>query len=780
MEVKEYHPKEQQKPKVTNQRSSLPSLNKNRSQIENSISVKEEKNDLNRTGSFPNIHKRGNLSNSQASGTQNYYHSNFMASQRPDFGPSNKNEHQDYHRKEQDKKATVVEPATTRGSVNKSVNELTDTSGLGHQEGLQNKYYKRKPFSWMTQGSFFNMLDPNTLYLTSPSESMELTGRIAKKKLSEKETSQLQSTKYSTRKDQNYLNLVPKENSYLQIREPYFLQSPADFYKKVVPPRDPPQQRKPLPITIKRQMKEKIEPSEITKYILLPENEMILPHKKGDREMVAADFTYHQLSMYQPLRTKSDKDLYEVNDVGEKAQDSDSDDRAFKSVIVQKYVFDTSKKELEAIKKLIVHYEANDPKLIKNTEKTLTSEEHGQDAIGYSKRQFEKENEIINLFLVNLNDQNHIEDDQLRMLKSIVHKRLALISQILSNLDYSSKIKKYIKKKEDNYLEYLNAQNAKDNQLTLVGVRTGENLSSWKKSKTKGLKKLRKNDFIKNIKKQAEDSSMESESSSDEVNRERLKYEKVLSKKINIDKQKFHELCMNFIKKEVKRIKHVIQINEARRKALPNPNRDCKTAMGFSENLMNLIKKNKEFLPADIKMDLLKIMPLSDLKELGNDLFIDDELTRRELLSQFSSKGDALKHQRDELNKDSSLPQELEGKELEEATLNFEQLAIQLNRVITEMIGEDDVLKTEPNHDGSESQKALKRLATLEVKSLSREQKRNLRNRGLVISNGRILLKDNQGNTLDTITMKIEKSKSQIIRESPQQENHEEGQEYLN
>lgn len=534
--------------------------------------------------------------------------------------------------------------ATDLGTEARSINEFTDRSALAIQEHPENKFFKRKPFSWMSQGDSFTMIETGNLYLTNPVDTMEYTGRTSgARKLNKTINSQFPNSLYSKQWEET----LPKNQvntAYLQIKEPYLLRSQAEFYKKVIPERLPPPPPRPQPVSIRRfQDRTDQDRTEVSKYILMPDSQTDIKHTAGDRHLLASDFTRHQLALYDPILNPSmrGESSLSLRDDGVKQSDAaDDDDRHFKSVVVQKYVFDNSKRELEAVKKLILYYEMRDYGVLHPNAQKKGLNGDTSVSLGYSKVEFEKENRMINLFLLSLQNQKEIENQPLQILKNIVHKRLVLVTQILENLDYASKIKKYIEKKERNYLNYLNLQNQSRIDLRLVGIRVEDEVSLAKTRGHRSPAKINKKLKMKRNREGTIDSNMEYESSSEESVDRNVQYQRVLSKKVNIDKRKLLELCLGYIRKEVKRIKYAIKVNDLRRKALPNPNRICRTAMGFSENLMNLLKKNKEFLPSDIKADLIKILPASHLKELGGDLFIDDEILRQEMMSEFSSKGD--------------------------------------------------------------------------------------------------------------------------------------------
>lgn len=65
------------------------------------------------------------------------------------------------------------------------------------------------------------------------------------------------------------------------------------------------------------------------------------------------------------------------------------------------------------------------------------------------------------------------------------------------------------------------------------------------------------------------------------------------------------------------------------------------------------------------------------------------------------------------------------------------------------------MLQTEVGTNEDPRQTAFKKLASIDVNALSHDQKSILRNRGLLITKGRVLIQDARGNTIDAETMEV-------------------------
>jgi hypothetical protein len=641
-------------------------------------------------------------------------------------------------------------------SNSRSNTEMTAMTSFPIQEIADNKYYRRKPFSWNSQGDSFTMISPEKVYITNPELSTQISPTHRTKNTSNDTVNKtITSTMYSPKWEQTGYRSV-HDASFLQVREPYLLESPADFYRKVIPPRLPPPPPKAQAITVRRRTNMTTEKSEISKYILVPADENQLNHKPTSREWIAADFTKHQLSMYQPLVTSSSKrtelnppkdhELLGVNDSEENA------DNGFRSIIVKKFVFDNSKAELEAIKKLVLFYEQRDNTLLAQSTKTENNKADETTSLGYTKQQFDNENQMINLFLATLNDSTNPDVTQIITLKRIIEKRLELVNHILANLDYENQIKEHIMKKEDKYLKFLNNQ-INENSLAMVGKNispTKSHLRAYLKQKRRLMKRKDKKDENQD---KSKDSNMEEESSSEEFLEREVHYQKVLSRKVNIDKQKFLSLCIEFIRKELKRVKHALKMNEVRRKYLPNPNRNCRTAMGFSENLMALLKKNKEFLPQDIKMDLMRILPEGDLKELGSDMFIDDELATLAITKELDEEKRRLEELRKARRKKEEIVLDQNPVDHKETMSKFNIMAEELNNDLTKILGEKEETAPEVPGDQNPPQNNLRKLSDLDASRLTDDQKSKLKSRGVIFRQGRVMMKDTAGNVVDIETV---------------------------
>lgn len=641
-----------------------------------------------------------------------------------------------------------------------SLTEMTvQTTGPNLEMG-NNKFYKRKPFSWLSHGESFTMIRPDQVYLTRPELSTQLSvTQRSKKAMLETGYRSSNSTLYSPKWEHNTFREL-EENPSLQVKEPYLLQSQADFYRKVIPPRLPPPPPKLQPISIRKRTVATVEQSEVSKYILMPDDETKVTNRNTHDEWIAADYTKHQMSMYQPLLTPKEPNELRKGSLNQISEDNqtleDKDVSQFKSIVVQKFIFDNSKTELEAIKKLILHYEKRDQGILTQA---ATQKAEPVTSLGYSKQQFDNENQMITLFLQTLTDSQSEDVHQIASLKKIIERRLEIVNKILKNLDFDGQIKSFIKQREDKYLSQL-SQAFNEGSLAMVG----QHLTITKPKNDIHLKQKRRllRQQMRPPKKKDHDSnaSMESESSSDDSLDREVHYQKVLNRKVHIDKQQFLSLCIQFIRKEVKRVKHAIEMNDYRRKMLPNPNRVCNTAMGFSDHLMTLLKKNKEYLPQDIKMDLLKIMPAGALKELGSDMFIYDEMLTKAL----EEEAEAERRRIEELKKAkkkveiSILPPS--KAEMADTMNKFNKMAEELNNELTDILGETQEQTGENKLEEPDPNTNLKKLSGLDENRLTEDQKSKLKSRGVIFRQGRVLMKDNSGNVVDLETV-INKGREQ-------------------
>lgn len=758
-------PKQEKVAIILDKKRSLPSIKLNSDRIEKDNNERTSQKSLNPKDKLPSIDRKTILNQiplvssirleNQQPQSQRIAHNSTISSQFTSIPSAPRiNRKTSIHK----------DPMYQNVQGNRSITEMTALTSMPIQEIENNKYYKRKPFSWLSQGDSFTMINPEKVFLTKAELSSQLSNTFRSKPgLNETGYKSSNSTMYSPKWEQTGFKEID-DSAFLQVREPYLLQSPAEFYRKVIPPRLPPPPPKPQVITVRRNTLVSVEKSEISKYILIPEGENKVSHRKTDQMWIAADFTEHQMSLYQPLLTAKGKDTLRSGSIEqeqvEKQINSDEDENQFRSIVVKKYIFDNSKKELEAIKKLVLHYEQRDTDLMAQAG---SSKGDGQTILGYSRQQFDNENQMINLFLQTLSDSTSQDVQQISALKKIIEKRLALVNGILKNLDFDGQIKNYIKKREDQYLASLGQQLHEDS-LAMVG--TALPLGKPKNdSHIRQRRKLLKKKEKAKLRKKSSDSNMESESSSDESLEREVHYQKVLNRKVHIDKQRVLSLCIEFIRKEVKRVKHALQMNEYRRKMLPNPNRVCSTAMGFSENLMLLLKKNKEFLPQDIKMDLLRILPAGDLKELGSDLFIDDELASLAITKEIEDEKKRLK----DLKKSKQKPEisivPPTRAELTETMSKFNKMAEELNNDLTQILGENQEETTKEAVEQKDSTSNMNKLSGLNDRRLTDDQKSKLMSRGVIFRQGRAMMKDTQGNVVDIETV-MQQAQDQL-RKSP-------------
>ena len=260
-------------------------------------------------------------------------------------------------------------------------------------------------------------------------------------------------------------------------------------------------------------------------------------------------------------------------------------------------------------------------------------------------------------------------------------------------------------------------------------LNTEPKISLTKKKKNK-VKKAKEND--------ADDSDLETESS--EEGDQGIHYRKVLERKINLDRQKFKQLCFAFIRKEMKRMKNIIRIQMEKIETSVNPNMLSNFTLGFSDSLVSLIKKNKQDLPPDIKENLVKLLPEAVLRDLGNQIFIDDEQKRlereRELADRIKKveekkKNKLRRYKREEFGKDdealAKLTAEKEKRRLETQESQTEK---QDNRDLTE-------------------QAVRTTLQKLQSGQLSDESKKRLLDSGIQLRDGKVLIKDQKGNEID-------------------------------
>lgn len=633
-------------------------------------------------------------------------------------------------------------PGSVRGS------EVTIPHSNQSQDLDSNKYFKRKPFSWVSLGDSFNMVNPERVYLTKPDLSSN-PGSTPRTKINTTEVGckSTISTMYSQKWEKTGLREIA-EHDLLQVKEPYLLQSSADFYRKVIPPRLPPPPPKQQTTPVRGLTVLASEKPKISKFILIPEGEKLGKSKTATREWIAADFTKHQMSMYQPLHTSSpdatSRSLERTQNPKGETLSEEEQEGQFKGIIVQKFVFENSKKELEAIKKLIVNYEPRDNAILAQT---ATLPQARQSALGYSRQQFDNENQKINLFLQTLAQSSSPQISELASLKQIVDKRLAIVNDILKNLDVDGHVKQYVKQKEAKYLKFLEKRDEAGG-LKLVGTNFGYSRDALRTQNKQRKQLFKRNSIGKNTDDKSQDSGMEAESSSEGSLDRNIHYQKVLNRKVNIDQLQLTTLCVGFIKKEVKRIKHALQVNDYKRKMLPNPNRSCTSSIGFSDNLMALLKRNKEFIPPDIKMDLLKILPQTYLRELGSDMFIDDETVTMAISRELEDerlRAEAAKRAKADKNLKFG-PASKE--EFKDAMDNFAKMAEELGKELKNILGENEEGANQNGDEGT-SDSNLQKLTAMETNSLTDSQKAKLMSRGLVVRNGRLMMKDTVGNLVD-------------------------------
>lgn len=387
--------------------------------------------------------------------------------------------------------------------------------------------------------------------------------------------------------------------------------------------------------------------------------------------------------------------------------------------------------------------------------KTFT---HIPNSLGYSRVMFDKENDLINYFLHTMAESTSklsIDQQTLIELRKVISKRLTIVNSILENLDYNKQIDQYLSKQHRRFMEdqaeYTHLTNAPD--LVTVGAAFGEDKkqqNSVLKNKAKiNEKRRRRRKHTESNKgmKEDEDSDMETESFDDGSNN-KLKYRAVLDRKINIDKQQFKQLCIKFIRKEVRRIKHAHDMQKQNFSRLRNPNRNCKTSIGFSENLFNLLKQNKEDLPIDLKEDLVRLLPETTLKELGNDMFIEDQ--RR--ITEFKIKSDFLEDIQRKM-------QAISGNK--DAVARFGQIANSINSTLGLLFaGKENSLLDKSSSGpgvgilGNTSSTIFEKLALLKQEELTDEQKKLLEQQGLVLKDGKVLIQDEFGNQIEAAQLR--------------------------
>ena len=452
----------------------------------------------------------------------------------------------------------------------------------------------------------------------------------------------------------------------------------------------------------------------------------------------------------------------------------------FRTLIVTKFIFDSSKKELEMINRLIGHYEleknknnineqhSNINKMTKTGKEGIQnkheSEGHGHaliggpntqindygnySALGYSNDDFENENHLIHEFLRRVNDTDTIEMKRILELKRIVGKRLMIINGILDSLNLKKKIVNFIDDKEreigskPNITEAVDSGKVHNNQLILVGKSVGEDKdpSTQRILNTEPKLNLSKKKKIHKIQKtkESQDSDLESESSEEQDTG--VHYRKVLERKVNIDRQKFRQMCFEFIRREMRRIRNIIRIQNERLKSSRNPNRFNSISMGFSESLVSLLRKNKQDLPPDIKESLVKIMPTNLLKELGNEIYIEDELKRLERMRDLEEKERKRKEAENKKNLKKKYKREEFGVD-ESLLARHEADKIAQLQAILNNKDKDDVGETDEN--------IMKALEIINEGHISDDSKMRLLQSGLDYRDGKMMIIDKEGNEHD-------------------------------
>lgn len=301
---------------------------------------------------------------------------------------------------------------------------------------------------------------------------------------------------------------------------------------------------------------------------------------------------------------------------------SKAEEKHFRSLIIKRYLLDTSKMELETVARLITFYEGSNgtPRLNKVVEaEQILRKTYRRfpSKIGYSKEKYQKENEQIKGFLTQFESNTSIDPSYLKKLRSVISKRLLIINKILERYDIEAEIERRItkrtkdKKQEQTFME--------DMKTTGEGIELRER-EEPSKPRHFPKKNKKKN---KDAETKDEDSDMEADSVDDDENRE-LYYRKVLERKENMDKEMIKRFYLKFVRKEINRIKSVLRLQTTRMQNIINPNRLQSGYQGFTETFLNILKKRKEDLPFDIREDLIRFLPDSCLKEFGNDLFIED------------------------------------------------------------------------------------------------------------------------------------------------------------
>jgi len=422
-------------------------------------------------------------------------------------------------------------------------------------------------------------------------------------------------------------------------------------------------------------------------------------------------------------------------------------------LLVKKFIFESAKNELETINLLINHFEKqksnrcspDDTQLARELD-TLQPRPQLQgleqaDGLGYSREQFDKENNMVQLFLADITHNISPDLKKLKDLKDVIGKRLNFLRTVLAKYDFNREVNNAIDMKFNEDAGQDNKSPGEESpKMMLVGknfgmekydeegrvLNTEPRVSLTKKKKKKQMKKAKEN---------ADDSDLETESSEEED--QGIHYRKVLERKINLDRQKFKQLCFAFIRKEVKRMKNIIRMQIEKIETSVNPNMLSNVTFGFSDSLVNLIKKNKQDLPPDIKENLVKLLPETVLRDLGNQIFIDDEHNRLEREKELIKKVEEKKkrklrrYKREEFGKDDEALARLTA---EKEKQRLETQESQEEKPVVEELNEQVVRAT---------------LQKLQSGLLSDESKKRLLDSGIQLRDGKVVIKDQKGNEID-------------------------------